>query len=279
LLFVDGEAAELRLRKQLFDLGGQGVALCGPGRDAIFEAGIDGVALGRAFNGVRGDGQGALRERSERRVNLFVDLAKFQQRVGVSVQAAGNNVGIEHFKNDAAVMLVVIGQAQQIHHRGVKIGVVGEEISGLGHSDRSHAGADHADESSRDFWLNVSMIPGETGAHNRAETAGGREEKVGITEKSEGRVAIWVRCGTHMQELLTRFINDCPLETDAETGAEQTFRYAGLRIEGIEAGHGFFELANHWRGRNGIALNIHGSGIVEVVAERCGYSGVRNGQI
>ena len=145
----------------------------GPGRDAIFKVGINCVALGSAFDGVRRDSQGALCQRTERRVDLFVDLAQLEQRVRMSVQGAGERVRIEHFKNDPGVMLVVISQAQQIDHHRAHLGVASEEIGGLRHASRAHARSNHADEGTSDFRLNVSVIPRETGTHNRAETAGG----------------------------------------------------------------------------------------------------------
>ena len=49
-----------------------------------------------------------------------------------------------------------------------------------------------------------------------------------------------------MQELLTGFVNDRPLETHAETGTEQAFRYAGSRIDSVEHRHGLFKGADGW---------------------------------
>src|SRR3984893_16803223 len=197
----------------------------------------------------------------------------------MSVRAGGQGARVQHFEDHPAVMKVVILQAEQIHHRRADIGVVREEISGFRHTEGSHPGANHTDEGSRDLWLNVSVIPRETGTHKRAEAAGGEEEEVRVAEKGEGRVAIGVRCGTHMQQLLTHLINNRSLEIHAKPGAEQAFRQSGLRINSIEAGHGCFQLPNARRAWKRIALNINGGGIVEVVGERCADSGVRNAEI
>jgi hypothetical protein len=149
-------------------------------------------------------------------------LQELQTRINqlfgvVKAQAVGKSVRVEHFKDDAAVMLIIIHQAEQIHHRWADIGVVREEISGLGYADPSHAGANHTDESSGDLGLNVTVIPREACANKRRRKFAGGEEKVRITEKGKGWAAIRVRRGTHMQKLLTYFINNRPLQTRADT--------------------------------------------------------------
>ena len=66
------------------------------------------------------DGERALRKRAKRRVDLFLDLAQAQQGFRVRMQAARNNVGIDHFENGPTVMLVIILEAEQQHDGGPK---------------------------------------------------------------------------------------------------------------------------------------------------------------
>ncbi len=61
--------------------------------------------------------------------------------------------------------------------------MVSEELIGVRHAKALHAWANHANEGAGDFGLNVSVIPRETGTHNRAGIAGGLEEEIRIAEK------------------------------------------------------------------------------------------------
>ena len=73
-------------------------------------------------------------ELSERRVDLLVDLPELQQRIGMRVQAARQDIAIEQFKDHAAVMLVVVLETEERHHRWAQVHMVGEEIVGLSHT-------------------------------------------------------------------------------------------------------------------------------------------------
>jgi hypothetical protein len=101
----------------------------------------------------------------------------------MKAQTVGKSVRIEHFKGDAAVMLIIIRQTEQIHHRWADIGVVREEISELGHADPSHAGANHTDESSGDLGLNVTVIPRETCANKQVGNLLDVKKKFGSPKK------------------------------------------------------------------------------------------------
>src|SRR6202035_1453568 len=108
----------------------------------------------------------------------------------------------------------------------------------------------------------------ETGSDKRCEGAGRFEEEVGIAEKREGWVTGRIGSRAHVEKLLADLIHQCPLQVGAESGAQEAFVRAGVRIESAQAGERSLKLAHRAVGGGRSPEYVAGGGISGVIGER-----------
>src|SRR5580704_18976062 len=149
-VLINWNAVDLRPLEHGLDLCSQAVTLQGPLRDQILEVVIDRVAGRSAGDREGGDSQSAFRKLPERSVNLLVDLPKLQQRLRMRVQAARQDLGIQQFNDRAAIMLIVIGEAEKRHHGWTQVYVIGKEIVRLRYAEILDSRSSDRDEGACD---------------------------------------------------------------------------------------------------------------------------------
>src|SRR5262245_16642915 len=150
------------------DFGDQGVALARERRDECEPGAIAGVA---ALDRRRGLLESPEAELTHRRVDLLEDGGESLVPLMVATEHRASSLPVELLDEDAAVVDIVVGHAEQREHGGADIGVIREDPAF--DARMTDAGADHAEEVVDDLFLDVAVVPGEATVleHTGGQTA------------------------------------------------------------------------------------------------------------
>src|SRR5206468_8274677 len=114
---------------------------------------------GSALDRVRRGGERAERERSERRRDLLVDVAKLDDGVAVGAELDGQLGSREEREDGRSVLLVAVPQAEYGKHRRADVGVVRPRVADA--PAVLDPGPDHAQPGAADVFGRISVAPRE----------------------------------------------------------------------------------------------------------------------
>src|SRR5262249_15023395 len=146
-------AAEDSIVERGLDFGDQGVALARERRNECEPGAVAGVA---ALDRRRGLLECPEAELTHRRIDLLEDGGESLVPLMVATERRASSPPIELFDEDAAVVDVVVGHAEQREHGGTDVGVIREDPAL--DTRVTDAGADHAEEVVDDLVLHVAVV-------------------------------------------------------------------------------------------------------------------------